>query len=86
MGNLLIQTQPLDTIREKYLENMSIETVGGKSGEPLLVWQNEMKKLWPESQETVFERGIICAKSLKNIYKSSNKKLAHIIVTHGKMV
>ena len=45
-----------------------------------------MIEQYPEDREKVFNRAIICAKNFKHLYRDSEHKIAHLVVTHGKVV
>ena len=67
VGKLTIQTQPLDEVRQKYLNDIKIEVI--KPGQPLFVWEQNMIHQYPEDQSRVFNRSIACTKSFAGLYR-----------------
>lgn len=48
--------------------------------------ENRRKVQFPEKWPDQFERAKFSVKEMKNLYRNSNRKTAHIIVSHGSFV
>ncbi len=46
----------------------------------------EILKLWPEDRQDGYERTRMMVKEFKNLHTDSDKRVAHIVVTHGYFV
>eukprot|EP00347_Sterkiella_histriomuscorum_P009198 403342150 len=76
---LLINKYSQEEISQKYLNGMTYKFVRDYQ-------QNDIEQMFPEDNEIVLNRVLGIAQNLAAKYSQSDKRVLHIIVTHGHLV